>query len=193
MGPSLVSDGNPISATSSFTGYTKASMGPSLVSDGNVVDGIASDIRCEVLQWGRRWSATETVRAVDWDVPAGLASMGPSLVSDGNRLGQVVISVNVTCFNGAVAGQRRKHPNVLSKLEPTTALQWGRRWSATETAYAYGMPKAGLDASMGPSLVSDGNNRERPAGTPTTDWLQWGRRWSATETPRGGNPVKLDT
>ena len=90
-------------------------------------------------------------------------------------------------FNGSVAGQRRKPYYYFLPLTTSNKLQWGRRWSATETSSAssrcwvrtrcfngavagqrrkrgvhWWEGQQGRRASMGPSLVSDGNGTSSP-------------------------------
>ncbi len=135
------------------------------------------------LQWGRRWSATETLAAAVLGVTGEKASMGPSLVSDGNCRKARWCPPPTRGFNGAVAGQRRKRDDYQYGLTTEEWLQWGRRWSATETTIARSTVNEAAIASMGPSLVSDGNLVVIPVLEHYETSLQWGRRWSATETP----------
>ncbi len=156
MGPPLFSDGNtqvkPLGKNN-----VDASMGPPLFSDGNWLIG---DVRRWIgkLQWGRRFSATETYTNPSWivSIPNTLqwgrrfsatetadsnderhrycdASMGPPLFSDGNQLA----------------------PG--DTLAVRYALQWGRRFSATETTVSHFWCLNCCWASMGPPLFSDGN------------------------------------
>src|SRR5690349_14132851 len=106
MEPSLHSDGNPAqppmkgAAEWRFNGAVAsqrrklrrlrsrgivavASMEPSLHSDGNTVIA-AVELPSGLLQWSRRFTATETGRLVDAGSHRLEASMEPSLHSDGN-------------------------------------------------------------------------------------------------------------
>ncbi len=108
-------------------------MGPPLFSDGNL--GVARLVQA-----------------------AEVASMGPPLFSDGNKridgepkpnnssfngaaafqrrkreLRSALGWPQRSCFNGAAAFQRRKPGSISIASWKTWALQWGRRFSATET------------------------------------------------------------
>jgi hypothetical protein len=89
-----------------------------------------------------------------------LASMGPPLLSDGDTA------------------------TPEGKLRNDQTLQWGRRFSATETEPPEVRARAGSSASMGPPLLSDGDMAATPQHTHQVLTLQWGRRFSATETTR---------
>ena len=115
--------------------------------------------RIESLQWGRGFSAAET-----WchKMPYGYgehASMGPRLFSRGNVADAPDHGSMTSCFNGAAAFQPRKLASTLAGIvtppagfngaaafqprkpkpavigkPPEVPLQWGRGFSAAETA-----------------------------------------------------------
>src|SRR4051812_39599541 len=72
-------------------------------------------------------------------------------------------------------------------------LQWGRRFAATETDLPIGVAGRGVpQASMGPSLRSDGDEKMYPENGPSPmTLLQWGRRFAATETECVRLPTEL--
>ncbi len=134
-----------------------ASMGPRLVSRGNSANPAAQSSHRMRLQWGRGSSAAET----------------PPIQLRNHRTG---------CgFNGAAARQPRKRPAEPTERMKEAELQWGRGSSAAETggykyrqrirlrlqwgrgssaAETWGKGEEGdtLPASMGPRLVSRGND-----------------------------------
>ena len=168
----------------SYRGLTRASMGPSLVGDGNRVNHVGCGF-CETSFNGAvaRWRRKPAARRL--------------LVPPHSR------------FNGAVARWRRKLFGRASFRSRASRLQWGRRSLATETRHGkpdgsrsgvgfngavarwrrklidYAKPLGRWNAaSMGPSLVGDGN-RHFALGQEGCKGLQWGRRSLATETAGG--------
>ena len=107
MGPPLCSDGNPRSPARS-----------SVVNDAfNGAAALQRRKQCgpeffgacpELLQWGRRFAATETIVMPVPDADVILPSMGPPLCSDGNDHGRLPQQFLQFPFNGAAALQRRK-------------------------------------------------------------------------------------
>jgi len=87
------------------------------------------------------------------------ASMGPRLLSRGVISSQHLRPCAASGFNGAAASQPRS-PRTVSAFSPALkALQWGRGFSAAESALAIARPVSGGQASMGPRLLSRGVRR----------------------------------
>ncbi len=144
-------------------------MGPSLFSDGNRARRIVTTPSSTVLQWGRRYSATEILSAGSNHHRRSTASMGPSLFSDGNR---------------ALDPSLRALPR--ASMGPSL-------FSDGNCSLSNSVIQCGI-ASMGPSLFSDGNNQTidriaeiRPAsmgpslfsdGNPSSVRIQVGQRVS---------------
>src|SRR4051794_34887511 len=108
------------------------------------------------LQWGRRFAATETRRRLL--CRPGYGRFNGAVASQRRKpLGWIEASADGRRFNGAVASQRRKWAVVERVVSALTELQWGRRFAATETCILL------LQGGVGCGL-------------------QWGRRFAATET-----------
>ena len=160
------------------------------------------------VAWERR-KAPSTMLKEAMDTKA---SMGPSLGSDGKvgRLGAA--RVLLAASMGPSLGSDGKPPED-AEPEAPKKLQWGRRLGATESvrkghsavagsdrfngAVAWERRKEAIladaersaDASMGPSLGSDGKLYAEGSKLYAEGRLQWGRRLGATESPscrRGG-------
>ncbi len=159
-------------------------MGPPLFSDGNFArDGLRSNA-LDLLQWGRRFSATETMshdlpcrpsaRSLQWGRrfsatetcdslfethTSSSASMGPPLFSDGNAVQHIHWRSREEGLQWGRRFSATETGSPSEKMRLTSAgLQWGRRFSATETRMRF------CDSARSLGL------------------LQWGRRFSATET-----------
>ena len=161
-----------------------ASMGPSIVIDGES----SIDIRAiygapRSLQWGRRSSSTERRSRPARAGPEGHASMGPSIVIDG----ECELIAGDDESERVLQWGRRSSSTESSRAVVTLgtgfgALQWGRRSSSTESPESDELvDDSPSRASMGPSIVIDGEQRTPRAMPLTGSSLQWGRRSSSTE------------
>ena len=132
-------------------------MGPRLFSRGNLCVASTSMVLSLKLQWGRGFSAAETLAAFD----------SPPLAD--------------SSFNGAAAFQPRKPRELYRRVRevkplqwgrgfsaaetrrwgthrhPVRLLQWGRGFSAAETVAVVSLSSHDAPASMGPRLFSRGN------------------------------------
>src|SRR5205814_1805289 len=111
------------------------------------------------------------------------ASMGPSPFSDGNLRFWPTTALPSRCFNGAVAFQRREHAVDRPSYAIVLALQWGRRLSATGTAFDSHQWLLNVRLQWGRRLSATGT-AAIAATDPGVGALQWGRRLSATGTRR---------
>ena len=109
------------------------------------------------LQWGRRSSATETSDGEKIKSLGMAASMGPPLFSDGDML------------------------SAKGDDAPEKASMGPPLFSDGDEHELERLKKA-IPASMGPPLFSDGDQALQHAGRFSVRPLQWGRRSSATET-----------
>src|ERR1044071_5240463 len=136
----------------------EASMGPSILVDGDIQMQVPNRTDY-VLQWGRRFSSTETGSPQGGRVHGEGASMGASILVDGDVPdGQLPACQGDADFNGAVDSRRRRLGGSETGTTGLTGLQWGRRFSSTETGQGLvaGADRVGL-ASMGPSILVDGD------------------------------------
>jgi len=108
------------------------------------------------LQWGRGFSAAESSTCPHTTHFLGRASMGPRLLSRGVRSELLGRSLHVRRFNGAAASQPRSQRQGHSREHPVAKLQWGRGFSAAESAVAAVVASERALASMGPRLLSRG-------------------------------------
>ena len=134
-------------------------MGPRLFSRGNVHDSHSDSKKALMLQWGRGFSAAETVCSVHTDATDG------------------------TGFNGAAAFQPRKPRASAERQSWGPPASMGPRLFSRGNGHTLGQWQPRRRASMGPRLFSRGNLdcRNKSATIPRT--LQWGRGFSAAETP----------
>ena len=170
-----------------------ASIGPSLFSDGDTRSTTRpTPSRSPCFNWAVALQRRRCVAVKVCNRSRGAASIGPSLFSDGDmRLSPILKRNGWARFNWAVALQRRRcfiwfdetGPNVSASIGPSLfsdgdaskgdlegaknhLLQLGRRSSATEIRAGSAVrvkPPRG-DASIGPSLFSDGDISRRVTG-----------------------------
>ncbi len=131
MGPSFFNDGNNREQLQQVKDSV-ASMGPSFFNDGNSPSTPVRFIHRSCFNGAvvfQRRKPELCFPAVASDV----ASMGPSFFNDGNMAVGTCERSSGASFNGAVVFQRRKPPMQFLKPLRATQLQWGRRFSTTET------------------------------------------------------------
>ena len=181
MGPPLCSDGNQTSSSrrsssrSSFNGaaalqrrkllamcsssWSRQGFNGAAALQRRIQKEYREDgVVCFVLQWGRRFAATETC---DTDI----GDLSPYWLQWGRRFAATETGGFPPCgmlkLNRLQWGRRFAATETCTMSAKTirqNQLQWGRRFAATETA-------------TGCSV------------RPGTERLQWGRRFAATETP----------
>ncbi len=108
MGPPLFSDGNE-KTFAHLRNFTKASMGPPLFSDGNERNSCVSVYARFQLQWGRRFSATETRKPGAVPIVSVALQWGRRFSATETTLITLTMVCRLYRFNGAAAFQRRKH------------------------------------------------------------------------------------
>ena len=153
MGPRLFSRGKSVPRVRD--GLTMlASMGPRLFSRGKYPYN-TEFLEAFMLQWGRGFSAAESQFLIIILTKFIHASMGPRLFSRGKMWGDAYLLDEIGASIGPRLFSRGKNSwqDTPSNL---IALQWGRGFSAAESATPSTMIMPTNPASMGPRLFSRG-------------------------------------
>ena len=166
-------------------------MGPRLFSRGNWMATPRVYPERIRLQWGRGFSAAETLQAWASRQPPASASMGPRLFSRGNVGLPDVFLPGKRGFNGAAAFQPRKQlgkenvPMCPMRFNGAAAFQPRKQFIGSP--YRSGVPGFNGAAAFQPRKRSRSSSWETP-----TAKLQWGRGFSAAETPHGRRGARGD-
>ena len=144
--------------------HRAASMGPSIVVDGEgrcVKRGTADD---SMLQWGRRSSSTESLECITGNGVHHVLQWGRRSSSMERSAAYGSSTVPPEHFNGAVDRRRRRArgraPGRHSGSSFNGAVDRRRR-----RALRIGSPRSDSTASMGPSIVVDGEKSPAPMST----------------------------
>ena len=109
MGPPEFTGGNNENLQKRISNMESASMGPPEFTGGNWRPAPCWASATFLLQWGRRNSPAETLRAPQPNTLRRVASMGPPEFTGGNGQPIAIPWTRIGCFNGAAGIHRRKH------------------------------------------------------------------------------------